>query len=40
MPIAARIQQLRNRATAAKQRRNPKHFKGATCAASKVGGAS
>jgi hypothetical protein len=28
MPIAARIHQLRNRATQAKQRRNPKHFKG------------
>ena len=28
MPIAARIQQLRNRSTANKMRRNPKHFKG------------
>jgi hypothetical protein len=28
MPIAARIAQVRNRAANAKQRRNPKHFKG------------
>ena len=28
MPIAARIAQLRNRSTQAKQRNNPKHFKG------------
>lgn len=28
MPIAARIQQVRNRMEGAKKRRNPKHFKG------------
>jgi protein SDA1 len=28
LPVAARIQQLRNRATKSRQKNNPRHFKG------------